>query len=364
MKIRRSILWICAGIIAALVLLVWFSKQTTKNAIETGTLPDTTKKPSVRPSQQPSTSPIRTNLRSMTRTSQTAPTTNANQQTRKSKEERISEELSFLNDVPIVFYGKLEDQFGQPIANALITGSILQDNGHISGVREIKTVSDVNGLFHFNDGKGESLSVIPRKSGYAISSTNAAFKYSYFYPEVRHVPDPLHPRVITMWKLQGTEPLTQIDQSYKLHYTDAPIYFDLPEKKIVSSGGDIKISVVRSSGDLSLRNRQDWSLEIEAVDGGLIKTSGQESVTYWAPESGYESSSRFLFSTNTPYKWFEGFTEGFFVMSRNGKVYSKLGLSFRINEKPESFMYIRFGGVANTNGSRNWEGDPNTYKPQ
>jgi hypothetical protein len=41
-------------------------------------------------------------------------------------------------------------------------------------------------------------------------------------------------------------------------------------------------------------------------------------------------------------------------------VYSKLGLSFRINENPDDFMYITLGGVASTNGSRNWEGDPNT----
>jgi hypothetical protein len=41
-------------------------------------------------------------------------------------------------------------------------------------------------------------------------------------------------------------------------------------------------------------------------------------------------------------------------------VYSKLGLSFRINSDPDGLMNITIGGVANANGSRNWEGDPNT----
>jgi hypothetical protein len=50
--------------------------------------------------------------------------------------------------------------------------------------------------------------------------------------------------------------------------------------------------------------------------------------------------------------------------ARNGQVYGKLSIGFRINENPDDFMYVRFGGVANTNGSRNLEGDPNTLKPQ
>ena len=95
-----------------------------------------------------------------------------------------------------------------------------------------------------------------------------------------------------------------------------------------------------------------------------MKSSGREETTYWAPESGYQASATFMFSTNAPYKWAGAFNEGLFVMSRNGQLYSKLGLSFRINEHPEGSMYVTLGGVANTNGSRNWEGDPNTLKPQ
>jgi hypothetical protein len=62
-----------------------------------------------------------------------------------------------------------------------------------------------------------------------------------------------------------------------------------------------------------------------------------------------------MFSTNAPYKWFEEFNQGFFLVSRNGQVYSKLGLSFRISRTLDDFMYVTFSGVASTNGSRNWE---------
>jgi hypothetical protein len=47
--------------------------------------------------------------------------------------------------------------------------------------------------------------------------------------------------------------------------------------------------------------------------------------------------------------------EIFFIQSRNGQVYSKVHLLFGINDTPDGFMNITFNGVANTNGSRNWE---------
>ena len=52
----------------------------------------------------------------------------------------------------------------------------------------------------------------------------------------------------------------------------------------------------------------------------------------------------------------------YFIQTRNGQVYSKAWLTFGINEKPDGPMSLELRGLANTNGSRNWEGDPNTSK--
>jgi hypothetical protein len=86
-----------------------------------------------------------------------------------------------------------------------------------------------------------------------------------------------------------------------------------------------------------------------------MDSSGLERVTYSAPENGYQPSRTFMFSTNPPDKWFGGFNQGFFMTSRNGQVYSKVKLSFNINDAPDGLMSVTFNGVANTNGSRNWE---------
>jgi hypothetical protein len=277
-----------------------------------------------------------------------------------SKMDRMQGILSTYNDVPIDFYGKLEDQFGNPVVGADIKGSIRVIGGVRQGTDWLTTTSDANGLFQFH-GKGQDISTMPSKKGYALASLNGGGNYSMLAPEEERAnPDPSNPVVIKMWKLQGAEPLLSINQQYRLRYTDAPINFDLLTGKIVPAGGDVKLTVNRSPGVISGRNRLDWSVQIEAVDGGVMDSSGRERVTYTAPKDGYQSSMTFIFSANAPYKWFGGFNQGFIVMSRNAQVYSKVGLSFDINDAPDGFMSITFRGIANTNSSRNWEGDPNT----
>lgn len=358
MKIRRSILWGCIGAVVVLMLVIWFARRPTNTPVEIITAPDATE-PAPGQSRQQIPSSSRTNAQTVTpgapATSVSPPPSTNN------KVERMREVLSSLNDMPIVFYGKVEDQFGNPVAGAEITGHTIIYNGVTAGIDRYSTTSDAAGFFRLNAGKGESLGVAPRKQGYALATTATEFKYSQLY-EGHHVPNPNDPVVMKMWKLQGVEPLLRISQRHKFQYAGKPVNFDLLTGKIVPTGGDIRITVNRSPGILSSRDRQDWGVKIEAVNGGIMDSSGQEAVTYWAPESDYQSSIALTFSTNAPYKWFDGFTQGFFVKSRDGQVYSKLGISFGINYSPDEPMDITLSGVVNTNGSRNWEGDPNTAK--
>lgn len=349
MKIRPSILLLCIAIVVLTVLVVWFAKQPAKTSVPMATPSKAEESVAATPAL-----PETDVLTSVTGHVAVPTPSNGVSAPQKSKEQETLEILSTKNDIPIVFYGRLEDQFGNPVTDAQIAASVRIYNGVKSTVERFSVTSDASGLFQINHGKGESLGIMPQKPGYALATAGTEFRYTYLDAHP-YVPDAGNPTVIKMWKLQGAEPLAGIDQHYKLHYTNAPLNFDLLTGQIVPSGGDIKLMVSRSPGIMSGRNRLDWSVEVEAVDGGLMDSGGQEAVTYAAPESGYEPSMTFTFSTNAPYKWFGGFNQGFFVMSRNGRVYSKLGLSFRINDNPDDFMYITFGGIANTNGSRNWE---------
>jgi hypothetical protein len=279
------------------------------------------------------------------------------------KADRMLGALATYNDVPIIFYGRLEDQFSNAVASAAVNFSVQVYSGTEATANRGQVMTDSHGHFAISGYKGESLGLVPSKAGYALATTGTFFRYSQL-DDQHYVPDPINPTVIKMWKLQGAEPLVSINQHYKVLYTDAPMNFDLLAGKMVQSGGDIKLTVIRAPGVLSARNRLGWSLRVEAVEGGLMDSNGQDSVTYAAPAKGYQPSMVFTFSTNAPYKWSGAFNTGIFVQSRNGQMYSKLGLSFRINTEPDGLVYITFGGVANANGTRNWEGDPNICKPQ
>jgi hypothetical protein len=277
------------------------------------------------------------------------------------KVEQMQGILSTYNDVPIDFYGKLEDQFGDSVADAKIKGSIRVISGTRQSTDWLTTTSDANGLFQFH-GKGQDIGMMPSKQGYTLATTGTLFKYSRMENRP-FASDANNPIVIKMWKLQGAEPLVSINQQYKLSYTPTPIRFDLLAGKIVSEGGDVKITVDRPAGIVSGSNPQDWSLKIEAVNGGVMDSGGQEAVTYAAPESGYQPDATFMMSirSNT---WYQAVHQGFFFTSRNGQIYGKLGVSFHINREPGELMIVNFGGVANTNGSRNLEADPNTMNAE
>lgn len=352
MKIRRSIFWLAAIVAVFIALVFWFETEKPAEtpliaSTETNVAPPATAKPIPLINK-----PVLTNAPMAAATASTPKAASGG------KLERIQGLLSTYNDVPIDFYGKLEDQFGNPVVGAKITNSIRVNNGQRGGTDHFSTTSDANGLFEFH-GRGQDIGMMPRKEGYALASPETFFKYSRL-EDHQYVSDANNPTVIKMWKLQGAEPLVSINQHYKLHYTDAPMNFDFLAGTIVPTGGDIRITVNRPAGMISTRNQQDWGLTIEAVNGGLIETSMAESrVTYVAPDNGYQPSATFMMST-TDNTWYEAIHQMFFLNSRNGQVYSKVNLSFRLNENPDGFMNITLSGVANTNSSRSWEGDPNT----
>jgi hypothetical protein len=158
-----------------------------------------------------------------------------------------------------------------------------------------------------------------------------------------------------MWKLQGAEPLTDISKEYKLPFTNAPIFFDLVAGKVVPSGGDLEVIIIRTSGSISQRNHGDWSIELKPINGGIIESDYQTArFTFEAPADGYQDGYLVEMRQDQPH-WFDGIEKEFFFKSRGGQVYGKYYLVFGINREPNDPLYFQFKGVASTNGSRNWE---------
>jgi hypothetical protein len=351
MKIRPSFLLLCVAIVVLMVLVVWFAKRPAKTSV-----------PVAAPSQPveivaTTPAPLATNVSDSITDHVTVPTpSNALSAPLKSKEQETLDILSTQNDIPIVFYGRVEDQFGNPVVGAEITGSTIIYNGVRAGGQKVVVTSDANGFFQLDAGKGESLGIMPKKAGYVLATTGTEFRYSHLDAHP-YVPDAGNPTVIKMWKLQGVEPLIGINKTFKLAYAGVPIFFDLVAGTTVPSGGDLEVIITRAPGLITQRKQdhRDWSIKLVPVNGGIMETDYRAAqVTFEAPADGYQDGYFVQMNHDDP-GWYDNIQKVFFLTSRNGQVYSKLSLDFGINDDPNGTMWFQFKGVANANGSRNWE---------
>ena len=264
--------------------------------------------------------------------------------------------LSDANDIPITYYGKLEDQFTNAVAGATVRFNVESPRFNLMHPdREYGQVtSDSDGRFTITGYWGSQLNIIPEKSGYVPRNhTNSSdYHYGQSVPgEARAHPDPQHPVVSRMWKQQGGEPLVKIDSQFKVALTNGPILIDLVTGKPVAGGGDLKMWFCLKEPAAGEKRSEKWVVRAAAVDGGLRDIPGWEwQTTYAAPADGYEPDKLLV-----PEQEQQAFWWTLSVNSRGGLIHTKLALSLLIPSPTPEEVVISLHGFANTNRSGNWE---------
>jgi hypothetical protein len=348
MKNRRLFYGVAAAIV---VLVIWLLSNTTKRTPSNGEENSSARSNSVAPSTFPSGQTLRygrTNLphnKSNVTSRNVAPSWAP-------KELQMREGLRALNDEEIIFFGKVLDQFDAPIANAKVDANVRVNNGTRVGEDRFSLTTDSTGLFKITNYKGKDLGVWITKDGYVMATTNTSFVYSRLWPQAqRYIPDPDNPTVIRMWKLQGAEPLLKIDKQYNFPIGSTRATIDLLQGKIVSDGGDFTVTVYRPDGEVSEQHPQHWRIRLEVPTGGFIQTNGNQSaITFAAPKDGYQQQGEYENNNGR-----EVFENSFFLKSRGGQIFAKVNIWLQINRRPEEPISVSINGVANVNGSRNWE---------
>jgi len=368
--VRWPVLLFLVAAVTFVTLIIWYGRTPTKPALPNESETNVVAEPGTLPSVS---EPIRHRLEVgvSTRPPEAPSVPGAYIPTpspHKTKADLMKEGLAALNDEDVLFYGKVVDQFGTPVANANVAGSIQVNNGEREGNDKISLITDANGMFTIGGYKGKALGINVRKAGYLMATTNTRFVYSRLWSEAeQHNPDPNNATVIKMWKLQGAEPLVAIAKECRLPFTGGPLFFDLLTGTVSDrSAGDLQVIITRAPGLLSKRNPGDWSIELKAVNGGIIEADDAAyRVTYQAPMDGYQGNYRVQMNHDDR-AWFDNIQRVFFLTSRSGQVYSKFYLDFAINDDPNGSMWFQFKGVANPKSSPNWEGDasPMAMKPQ
>jgi hypothetical protein len=173
--------------------------------------------------------------------------------------------------MPIIFYGRVEDENSLPIfaANILLQWSDLSEKG----ASELLTKSDGNGLFQLTGVQGKGLTVRVSKEGYyqTKAARVSSFEYAVFAARDYIEPDPMNPIVFHLKKIGVGELLTTDRISRRAPPDGTPVRLNLLNRGLVSGDGQLIISAVTNTEKYPPRYF-DWSATIAISDGGLSRT--------------------------------------------------------------------------------------------
>ncbi|MEN9840907.1 MAG: hypothetical protein RL376_707 [Verrucomicrobiota bacterium] len=268
---------------------------------------------------------------------------------------------------PISFYGQVIDQDNAPLPGVKVRFSVKYTQSLIPGTARdvfdyVDQITDAQGLFSLTGKKGALLSVeTMQKEGYEAGNVSGR-PYWYAPPisSMRFTPNEKQPEIFRMWKLAGAEPLLYKGIGTGIPYDGSTVIFDLQTGREVKSGGDIKVTLLRTPLQIKPQEKYDWTATIEAVDGGVIVSTDE--LMYRAPESGYETKLTIGASANDA-KWSTSKSVSFYLKSRG--LYARVQAKF-MTDSYRSDTGFRISAYINPKaGSRNLEYDPlqNVAKP-
>jgi hypothetical protein len=271
-----------------------------------------------------------------------------------SKGALITAGLLAQNNNPQEFYGKVIDQYDQPVAGVNVTGYLrfLQGIDADEKVEAHKTQTDTEGLFQFTGLHGAELGVKVAKEGYQMGQGHGFYKAPNSEDKTR----PTERAVFKMWKLKGPEPMIHDEKFYGINPDGRIFTIDLVNKKKIEgvySSGDLLVQIQRPS-QIQLRNRFDWSFIMTAIDGGVIRIT-ENGYLNEAPEAGYQPKYEINMFSSDP-QWQEQIEGKFYLKSRGGQVYGHFHVTIIPNYNDTSVFKI--DSYINPVGSRNLEFDP------
>ena len=255
--------------------------------------------------------------------------------------------------MPIEFYGKVIDQFSQPVAGAEVEYGWTTVIGPIPDPKKTM-LADTDGRFAITGIQGKRLWIGVDKQGYLYSTNSvASFEYASFYENNFYVPDPNNPVLFHLHKLMGAEPMYQFEMDNGIAFDGPPVVLDVATGKVVASG-DFAFSLKL---DGRAEKEPDYTLHLQALNNaGLILTN--ERFPFNAPENGYQTEMA-IHQKATDANYNSRQTFHFYAKTRNGKygvVWFEVNVP-RIGDMASCNATIRY----NPSGSRNLEFDQNKW---
>jgi len=278
--------------------------------------------------------------------------------------------MSSLPDIK--FYGRVIDQYGDPVEDAKVffeaTNTYLSEGG---GRGRIAT--DRNGRFEI-DSIGASLVLggvgHPEIDGAYYQSSNLdATRDMIFntsddaygrYENWKRYASSNNPYVIHVWRLGKYDGAMKGSLSAYPNLDGREYTLNLSGKDYntkVSDGvkqGDFIISCTRKTTMTAVKDYGDWTFTISSIDGGIQKTN--DLYLNKAPGNGYQSSIKIKMEYGSDKYMPSLFNQRFYFYTQSGKVYGSMLVNFKPHRKfrgNECGIEIQY--KMNPTGSKNLE---------
>lgn len=260
--------------------------------------------------------------------------------------------LTQLWKTPITFYGRVVDQYTNPVPDAQI--HFAWTDLSPSGRSETNTQSDTNGLFSLSGVTGRVLEVNVSKQGYYRSRRGTTgFDYG-----VEYQPDGNPLEFLLHKQGTGADLITSQygvarDLGFSMPRDGVPVWVDFINRQ-VGNAGQIELSSIKPPRWEKVKD-PSWSLRLSIPDGGLIEHDDE--FAFEAPQSGYQPTIEFHFKAGET-NWGETLQKKFYIAFGEPRRYGRITIDTGI------YMGMNLGYAINPAGSRNLESRPPAPSPR
>ncbi|MCP8897949.1 carboxypeptidase-like regulatory domain-containing protein [Gilvimarinus xylanilyticus] len=291
--------------------------------------------------------------------------------------QRLQYRLSFPELDDMSFYGQVVDQYGDPVVGATLD---IEGGGRLltPGSGKARARTDAEGKFSVHM-KGGSLLITnlshPGVKYYFpndLRSTGSGGIGFDSFQRMKGGNEPLwsdypqgNPYVFQAWRIDPNDLVTNLKSgrdNFRVDCENNTYSIDMlvsprSKKRLVLDGLEGQLRVRFSCEEALATETADWTVEIEAIDGGLVATD--ERYMYKAPDFGYVPSIRWTFNKNDS-NYRGGLSrKKFYFYSNNGKEYGSLILSFDIFYEGPILMIDKYN--INPDGGRSLLGPDRGY---
>lgn len=262
---------------------------------------------------------------------------------------------------PIVLYGKVVDQHGEPVPEATVEIFVHSEYFSEKSGTDAVLTTDEKGHFSISGLTGSSIGASAMKDGYLrippLSSRSSSARLSYGRGDGgtgdRHA-DPSNPIVLELLKVGPFEPMIHVAKKrWKLPLDGTPRKIALDSEEGQGSH-EIEVRFSSNWNQLPMDNEInsklfEWSFEIRVPGGGLAWD--RSDLEFEAPAAGYEESIRYEYSATMPREEWKRVLQGRYFVKFADDTYGRI--QFSIDGGSDRIPLYMESWLSSKPGSRN-----------